>query len=548
MNRPGRHCASQFYVMTKSIDSENNDDKNPGVAAEPASNPSTSEAREAPQKDDDGNVKAADNDSQRAFDKGVMSENEKQPGAESDAEIATVAPIDNAGEAAAPQTVEGKGLQTRMNHNRRQDYSKLKVDPVIALPPRHPAYSIIGKKGSGKSALVEDMGEGYWWLDQVILDWNGAFDLESLHWCVKGEPWRDKKGRQREGRSYPILLILPSNKIITTDGRQIPRPDTKEMVTAVKTISDSEPLEKILQICYSERRVCVFSIYLYKDPTKGQYKLADMLKALPVVMRDKMPDYVNCCLLLRELADIGSNKMKTFAGGAERETKRNLALFFRQARHARTTIIADMQNPDDVYGAIEAQEDFILVKRLNRHHVPLKLQWLINDIENRRSWAASHFILNRMPYVSVDHLSKNSYYCIWPEGHYTLEHNRMPRFRHHATDDNAKKLAGIIAEEEISINKSSANSPEQKLADIQQKKEEKESYVAKLSRAMVLYIRMRKENPNYTWKDCAADKDIKFYGLDGKTPSGETLSRQINRYGRAGKLPGYEVLLELEKS
>jgi hypothetical protein len=319
------------------------------------------------------------------------------------------------------------------------------------------------------------------------------------------------------------------------------------MVMAVKTISDAERLEKILQMAYRERRVYVFSIYLYKDPPKGQYKLADLLKALPVVMRDKMPDHVNCCLLLRELADVASNKMKTFAGNAERETKRNLALFLRQDRHARTTIIADMQNPDDVYGAIEAQEDFILVKRLNRHHVPIKLQWLINDIENRRRWAASHYILNRMPYVSVDHLSKNSYYCIWPEGHYTPQHNRMPRFRHHATDDNAKKLAGIIAEEEINVDKSTAKSAEQKMSEMQQKKEEKEGYIDKLSRAMALYIRKKTEDPNYSWKDCAADKEIRFYGQDGKTPVGDSLSKQIHRLGRAGKLAGYDDLQRLER-
>lgn len=447
-------------------------------------------------------------------------------------------------EAAAAAEASTKAWLTS-KQARKIDYDKIKVDPVIALPPRHPAYFIIGKKGFGKSTLVEAMGEVYWWLDQIVLDWNGAFDLESLHWCVKGETWRDRRGKEREGRAYPILLIVPFNKIITTDGRLLKRPDTGEMVPAVKTISDSEPLEKILQIAYLERRVCVFSIYLYKDPTKGQYKLADMIRALPEVMRDKMPDYVNCCLLLRELADIGSNKMKTFAGNAERETKRNLALFFRQARHARTTIIADMQNPDDVYGAIEAQEDFILVKRLNKHHVPKKLQWLINDIDAKRTWAARHFVLNRLNLVSVDHLSRNSYYCIWPEGHFTLEHNRMPRFRHHATKDNAKKLVGIVGEKDVKVEHASGKSAEQKIAAIQAAKSKKETYADKLSRALALYIRQKKKDSNYTWQECAADKDIRFIGADQK-PNGENLARQIHRHGRKGKLAGYQELLKLE--
>jgi hypothetical protein len=539
-----RNSALQFYGMIDANDSEIENGKNATVADQAASHSSSVcddeqkavVSRETPA-----------NDNSTASNKEALPEIEKQPQVESQAAAAAIpSPVEKLEHKAAPQNAEAKVILAE-KPRRRPDFSKIKVDPMISLPPRHPAYFIIGKKGFGKSALVEAMGEVYWWLDEIVLDWNGAFDLESLHWCVKGDPWRDKKGKTHEGRTYPILLIVPSTKIITTDGRQIQRPDTKEMVLAVKTISDAEPLEKILQMAYHERRVCVFSIYLYKDPTRGQYRLADMLKALPVVMRDKMPDYVNCCLLLRELADIASNKMKTFAGNAERETKRNLALFFRQARHARTTIIADMQNPDDIYASIEVQEDFILVKRLNRHHVPEKLGWLINDIENRRRWAASHYILNRLNLVSLDHLSRNSFYCIWPEGHYTLEHNRMPRFRHHATNDNAKKLAGIVAEEEINVEKSTAKSAELKMAEMQQKKEEKENYIDKLSRAMALYIRKKKENPNYTWKECAADKDIKFYGQDGKTPSGETLSRQINRYGRVGKLPGYEALQKLEQ-
>jgi hypothetical protein len=52
------------------------------------------------------------------------------------------------------------------------------------------------------------------------------------------------------------------------------------------------------------------------------------------------------------------------------------AYFSKVARHFRTVLVLDMQDPNQVYSALVAQEDFILVNRMNKHHIPEKLHWL----------------------------------------------------------------------------------------------------------------------------------------------------------------------------
>jgi len=397
-----------------------------------------------------------------------------------------------------------------------------RIDPVIQLKPYFPAYFVIGKKGAGKSALLERMLEIYYKLSYVILDWNGAFDLEGFQWCVKGEDRRRPDGVIEPGAAYPILVIIPrttelvnyGNKLVTKEGE----------IDAVKIVYDDTPLKDIIKMCYTEKRICIFNIYLYREPSKGQRKLAEFINELPIVMRDEMPAYVNCALGLRELADLSSNRMKAHKGGGETESKRSLNTFSRMARHARVTMIVDMQNPDDVYGQLVAQEDFILAKRLNKHHIPEKLSWLQKTIDAKIDSASNHYMRNKVKLVSLDRLSTNSYYCIWPDGHYTIQHNSEPGFRHHKVDDDAQLLAGVKIR--FPTKQEMVQSVEGKIMEIQQKKTAKEERIAMLQEALDHYSKKKADDPAYSWHDCA--KDIKFMGIDGK-PSGEGLMKAVKR-------------------
>ncbi len=390
-----------------------------------------------------------------------------------------------------------------------------KVDPVIQFKPYFPAYFIIGKKGAGKSALLERMLEIYYRLGYVVLDWNSAFDLESLHWCV---PNTDKGSDV----AFPILLIIPRTTEIISNHRKITT-IYGEQVEAVKTIYDDVPLKEIIKTAYEEKRICVFSIYLYKPEQKGQRKVSEFIKELPTVMRDEVPSYINVALGLRELADLSSNRMKTYAGDSEKESKRALNHFSRQARHARTTMILDMQNPDDVYGALVAQEDFILVKRLNKHHIPEKLGWLKKAIDEKIHYAARHYMIDSVQYISLDRISNNSFYAIWPDGHFSVHHNKEPTFRHHRTDDDAFELAGIARPKFLS-KQDLEKRTEGKITEIQQKQNKKSERLKKIQEAYELYKRKKKENPDYGWFDCA--KDVGFLGVDGK-PSEDGIRKAV---------------------
>ncbi|MGI0048823.1 MAG: hypothetical protein ACREAW_04725, partial [Nitrososphaera sp.] len=146
---------------------------------------------------------------------------------------------------------------------------------VIQLHPYYPAYFVIGKKGAGKSALVEKMLQKYYDEGYQVMDMNCAADLESLQWSVL-DPNNPKS------RAFPILVITPLTTQMTITPRKIKLPDGRE-VDAVKTILDSVPLQDIIWEAQRERRVIVFSIHLYEDEVKGQLKFAKFIKAFPKV-------------------------------------------------------------------------------------------------------------------------------------------------------------------------------------------------------------------------------------------------------------------------
>lgn len=391
---------------------------------------------------------------------------------------------------------------------------------------KFPAYFIIGRRGGGKSVLLERMLEFYYHNGYVVLDWNCAFDLESLQWAC--EDW-ERKEKGLYTRAYPILIILPRWKRIETDGRKITveKDGQKIEVEAVKTIYDDTPLHEIIMQAHRERRVCVFSIYLYSPHiAEGQKKIAKFLAAggLPEVIRDHVPANIKCALGLRELKDLSSNRMLTHGGTGERESKRSLNFIAAQARHARTVCVFDMQNPDDVMEALVRQEDYILVKNFSKHHIPDWLRWLDNEIDKKVHYAREQYL--RLHLVSINKLSNNSFYCIHPDGHYTLEHNKRPSFRHHAEADDAKALVGItkmwnVSKEELK------QDPMIKAVERQVKQEKNKERIALIQECYIMH-----EVEGYSYKNIQAIKKVKEKG--GELMSPATLQKTCNRYAERG--------------
>lgn len=385
--------------------------------------------------------------------------------------------------------------------------------PVVQLHPFYPAYFCIGKKGAGKSSLLERMLEIYYQEGYQILDMNCAADLESLQWCVPDPNKPDTK-------AYPILVILPfTTQIKITNPRKIKLDDGRE-VDAVKTIPDNMPLKDIIFEAQKEKRVIVFSIHFYEDEVKGQHKFGQFIKAFPKTVRDFMPKSLKFAIGIRELSDLSSNRMLTFSGSGEKESKRGLNYFSRVARHFRTVLVLDMQDPDQVYSALTAQEDFILIKRMNRHHIPEKLRWLQERIKAEIDFAKQHYLMDRLRVVSMDRLTNNSFYCVWPDGEFTLEHNSEPKFKHHASDDDAQELAGVSVKY---LTKSEAKEqPEAVIEEIQKKRDEDQAR----EKAIIEAIRLHDEE-GYTWMECATK--LGWLGEDGK-PSELGIKAAVRRY------------------
>jgi hypothetical protein len=383
---------------------------------------------------------------------------------------------------------------------------------VTQLHPAYPAYFVIGKKGAGKSALLERMLEVYYDQDYQVMDMNSAADLESLQWSVANS-------NKEDGRAFPILVILPiTTKMTITNPRKIKLEDGRE-VDAVKTILDTTPLHEIILEARKEKRVIIFSIHLYDNEVKGQQVFAKFIKIFPKVVRDQMPRTLKFAIGIRELSDLSSNRMLTFAGSGEKESKRSLNYFSKVARHFRTVLVLDMQDPDQVYGALVAQEDFILVKRMNKHHIPEKLCWLQDDIKKQIDYAKQHYLFDKLQVVSMDRVTNNSFYCVWPDGEYSLEHNSEPSFKHHASDDDALDLAGVSIKY---LQKSELEgTDEAKIEAIKQKREEENQREKAIEEAIRLH-----EEEGLTWDEIA----VKLGWLvDGK-PSGNAVKQAVKRF------------------
>lgn len=366
-------------------------------------------------------------------------------------------------------------------------------------------------------------------LGKVILDLNGSPDLEQLAWVV---PDTDKPKDKQV--AYPIILIIPRSTEVTTDGRKIKMKDGQE-VDAIKVIYDDTPLKDIIMMAYHEKRIVIFNIYLYDNPSRGQRKLSDMIFSLPNVMRDHVPTTVSLVVALRELADLSSNRMKTHRGGGETESKRSLNFLSRQIRHFRTSMIVDTQNIQDLYAAFVSNLDILLIKNINLMSLPPQLSWFVNDIQRKVYFAKDHYMLDRLNVVSPDRLSHNSFYAIFPDLDYKIFHNSEPSFRHHRPDDDAKELAGIKIRY-LSKTELESITSEDKILMIKQKTSAKEERVKMLNEAYQLYKSEKSKDPSISWDFVA--KKVKFLGLDGK-PKGNSLRMAIEREGERGNIDGY---------
>lgn len=393
----------------------------------------------------------------------------------------------------------------------------------------HLCYTICGRKGSGKSALAERICEVFYRLGRVILDFNGSPDLEQLAWMVP-DPSKPKDKQI----AYPILLIIPRSTEIISDGRRIVAPSGQE-VEAIKLVYDDTPLKDIILMAHAEKRIVIFNIYLYDNPSRGQKKLSEFIFGLPNVMRDHIPTTVSLVVALRELADLSSNRMKTHRGSGETESKRSLNFLSRQIRHFRVSLICDTQNIGDLYSAFVSNQDILLVKNINLMSLPPTLSWFVRDIHNKIGFARQHYMMDKLGIVSPDRLSNNSFYAIWPDMDYRLFHNSEPSFRHHKPDDDAKQLAGIQIRYLTKAEFANITS-EDKVLQVRQRTSAKEDRLRMLNGAYQLYQSEKAQNPGVTWNDIA--KKVKFLGVDGK-PQGNSLRIAIEREAKRGGIIGY---------
>jgi len=363
--------------------------------------------------------------------------------------------------------------------------------PPLAEPGTYPLYLTIGRRGQGKSALMERYLTLYWELpDTVCCDWNSSGDWESLQYVVPSDK-KDENGKPL-GKGYPMLLILPEYyDLVINEPKPITLPDGR-VIDGVKSVPDTTPLVEILRLAHDERRVIVFTIHFYQPEQQGQKVFANLINQWPVAFR-ALPKSWNYFIGIRELSEVSSGKTKSYQGKAETETKRTLARFVRQARHYKTIIFGDVQNPRSISPDLWEMEDFIFLKQMNPIHLPDSLQHIPRYIEADRLYRSREVMGQR--YVSLNRLAKNSYYCQWPNGNLTLEHSSLPLFRHHLEDDDPQALAGIQL---VDTRGKQPDEPIQSSMDRSQERQERQ-----LARASQVMEWLKDRDAGMTWKAIA---------------------------------------------
>lgn len=213
---------------------------------------------------------------------------------------------------------------------------------------RPSTFLSFGIRGSGKSSLLEHIGENYLSNGFPIIDLFGSRDGEGLGWCRS--PWaKDKK----------ILLLHGDN-------------------TRVASSFDSMNISKWQLSDLEKYDITISSSPLYSSPDQ-EYR--DVNRIIDLTYQRRVFDINSqiTYILIREASNLLYSRMKVSTDQVQAKSK--MTYFIREARHTGFALGIDTLKFTSIDIDIRSVIDYIFFKSLGIQGLPDDLSWLYSLIK-----------------------------------------------------------------------------------------------------------------------------------------------------------------------
>lgn len=273
---------------------------------------------------------------------------------------------------------------------------------------------IIGHRGSGKSALLEFLGEQFYKAGRLVLDLFDPGNFESCFWCIPRK------------KAYPILLVHPRYCEV----------DVSRSPYDIEVICDDMGLETICRKAIEERRIVCLAGGLYEEDHKFDL-LTYWIKRFRKLNQFKLK--TPSAILIREASNVIYSHLRPAKQSSD--TRKALLNAIRFCRHFNSSVIFDTQRLMDIYKAIRDNLDRICIKYIPEKNIPSLLENEKQEIEER------YYLVKPERYPEISYLRNDEFY--WTDGTSELyfENNPLPSFRHKDQNDYFDKIADITFHE-----------------------------------------------------------------------------------------------------
>lgn len=335
---------------------------------------------------------------------------------------------------------------------------------------------ILGRRGEGKSYLLETIGEQFYNAGFTVLDLWGASNLENAFWCI---------ARDEHKKAYPITLLAPDSLITPTDQIEAFNSKHQTRVPLVKIVklpiptkkTETDVNQKIAEIlsdaiidCRDNRRILVFNPKMYPREPDMFRSLEILLRELENVSykhfhklnpedvgkstRDEMTNhqksYHKIVFLIREFGEVAPSKLKGDKSGESTLIKKALLKFVRISRHAWVSGVIDYQNASDAESSIRNQIDVWCVKKWTRRLGGDEFKWIFDHINYKRETILSKFYYSKQgrtvadsSYPDITELGKKWFYVTYANDKMRLWKVPELSIRHKEPHDSWEKITGI---------------------------------------------------------------------------------------------------------
>jgi hypothetical protein len=316
------------------------------------------------------------------------------------------------------------------------------TDNQIIDPNKQQCAAVLGRKGKGKSYLIESLSARLHQLGQTIFDMYASDNLENAFYCVDSNDAKIRipitilapdsvtysqyamnsyNGRLRSKKEMRKLGYLELNdeyrqaelKPKSQQGKEWVRVVTLPPATKPKKgqRGESENNKKIVDIfiqalldCRKQRRILVFNPLMFPDEGMMYRTLEVIIRCLRDVRRkhfvkpteeavglpkEKWTRGIKKCwnkmnLVIRELGELCPAKLKGDKTGASTLVKKAMLQFMRKARHYVINCIADWQNWSDVDAGVRSQFDVFILKKWTKNLSGEMWKWAFDYINEKR--------------------------------------------------------------------------------------------------------------------------------------------------------------------